>query len=184
MGAPFLAEQRVLGTHILVEAVIVNLIKREQRRVEHLARNPLAHCPCSNWITGNIFEESLAIIAQYLAAAAIARNIKRSLEMRVVGDLAWWVHFTKPLIDFEPDPVKAPELLSKMQGGLNYAEDLLCDVCEFLTGGRPSNADCTMVVFMQFMRYAGYIWISDHLSLWACDERYRGQSAAASLLPM
>ena len=40
-GTLYLAEQRVLGTDILVEAVIVNLLKREQRRVEHLARNPL-----------------------------------------------------------------------------------------------------------------------------------------------
>lgn len=89
--------------------------------------------------------------------------------MRITSDLAWWVHFTKSPIDYEPDPLKAAELLSKIQAGLSYAEELLCDGREFMTGDRPSIADCTMAAFLQFMRYTAKDLITDHTSLRAWD---------------
>ena len=193
----YLAERRALGADIPVETVIVNTLKGEHRQAEHLARNPFGTLPVLELDNGQYLTESLSIIDYFEAAfpegrllpsdpasAALARNIERTLEMRVTYDLAWWVHFTKSPIDYEPDPNKAAELLSKLQAGLHYAEQLLGDGREFLTGDQPSIADCTVAAFLQFMRYTGGDLIADHPALRAWDTRYRGRPEVASLFLM
>ena len=193
----YLAERRALGADIPVETVLVNTLKGEHRQAEHLARNPFGTLPVLELDNGQYLTESLSIIDYFEAAfpegrllpndpalAALARNIERTLEMRVTYDLAWWVHFTKSPIDYEPDPDKAAELLSKMQVGLHYAEQLLGDGREFLTGDQPSIADCTVAAFLQFMRYTGGDLIADRPALRAWDTRYRGRPEVASLFLM
>ena len=193
----YLAERRALGADIPVETVIVNTLKGEHRQAEHLARNPFGTLPVLELDNGQYLTESLSIIDYFEAAfpegrllpndpasAALARNIERTLEMRVTYDLAWWVHFTRSPIDYEPDPDKASELLSKMQAGLHYAEQLLGDDREFLTGDQPSIADCTVAAFLQFMRYTGGDLIADYPALRAWDTRYRGRLEVASLFLM
>ena len=101
--------------------------------------------------------------------------------MRVTYDLAWWVHFTKSPIDYAPDPQKASELATRMQPGLDYAEQLLSDDRAFLTGSQPGIADCTLAAFFQFMRYteADLLGERNHLRAW--DLRYRSRPEVAHL---
>ena len=193
----YLAERAALGAKISLETVIVNTLKGQHREPEHLSRNPFGTLPVLELDSGEYLTESLSII-DYLesaipehrllpsdpVASALARNIERTLEMRVTCDLAWWVHFTKSPIDYEPDPAKANELLTKMQAGLDYAEQLLNGGRAFLTGAQPSTADCTLAAFFQFMRYTGEDLIGQRPALRAWDEHYRARPEVKGLFLM
>ena len=193
----YLAERTALGAEIPLETVIVNTLKGQHREPEHLARNPFGTLPVLELDSGEYLTESLSII-DYLesafpehrllpsdpVAAALARNIERTVEMRVTFDLAWWVHFTKSPIDYEPDPARAAELLTKMQAGLDYAEALLRDGRAFLTGNQPCTADCTLAAFFQFMRYTGEDLIGQRAALRAWDEHYRARPEVQGLFLM
>ena len=193
----YLAERAALGAKISLETVIVNTLKGQHREPEHLSRNPFGTLPVLELDSGEYLTESLSII-DYLesaipehrllpsdpVASALARNIERTLEMRVACDLAWWVHFTKSPIDYEPDPAKANELLTKMQAGLDYAEQLLNGGRAFLTGAQPSMADCTLAAFFQFMRYTGEDLIGQRPALRAWDEHYRARPEVKGLFLM
>ena len=124
----YLAERAALGTDIPIEAVVVNTVKGRHREPEHLARNPFGTLPVLELDSGTFITESLSIIDYFEAAyplktllptdpeaLAHARNIERTLEMRITYDLAWWVHFTKSPIDYEADPQKALELSERMR---------------------------------------------------------------------
>ena len=87
-------------------------------------------------------------------------------------------------IDYEPDPAKADELLTKMQAGLDYAEQLLNGGRAFLTGAQPSMADCTLAAFFQFMRYTGEDLIGQRPALKAWDEYYRARPEVKGLFLM
>ena len=190
----YLAERSALGTDIPIEAVVVNTVKGRHREPEHLARNPFGTLPVLELDSGTFITESLSIIDYFEAAypletllptdpeaLAHARNIERTLEMRITYDLAWWVHFTKSPIDYEADPQKALELAQRMQAGFNYAEGLLADDRQFLTGPSPSIADCTLAAFFQFMRYTGQDLIGDRAKLAAWDVMYRSRPEVSSL---
>ena len=193
----YLAERAALGAEIPVETVIVNTLKGQHREPAHLARNPFGTLPVLELNSGEYLTESLSIIDYFESAvpehrllppdpiaSAMARNIERTLEMRVTFDLAWWVHFTKSPIDYEPDPAKAAELLTKMQAGLDYAEQLLSDGRAFMTGERPSIADCTLAAFFQFMRYTGEDLIGQRPALRVWDEHYRARPEVQGLFLM
>jgi glutathione S-transferase len=172
----------------------VNTVKGRHREPEHLARNPFGTLPVLELDSGAFITESLSIIDYFEAAyplktllptdpeaLAQARNIERTLEMRITYDLAWWVHFTKSPIDYEADPQKALELAQRMQAGFNYAAALLADDRQFLTGPSPSIADCTLAAFFQFMRYTGQDLIGDRAKLVAWDVMYRSRPEVSSL---
>jgi len=97
----YLAERAALGTDIPVEAVVVNTVKGRHREPEHLARNPFGTLPVLELDSGTFITESLSIIDYFEAAyplkpllpadpeaLACARNIERTLEMRIPYDLA------------------------------------------------------------------------------------------------
>lgn len=193
----YLAERAALGAKISLETVIVNTLKGQHREPEHLARNPFGTLPVLELDSGEYLTESLSIIDYFESsilehcllpsdpvASALARNIERTLEMRITCDLAWWVHFTKSPIDYEPDPAKAAELLTKMQAGLDYAEQLLSDGRAFLSGAQPSTADCTLAAFLQFMRYTGEDLIGQRAALRVWDDHYRARPEVKGLFLM
>ena len=193
----YLAERAALGAKISLETVIVNTLKGQHREPEHLSRNLFGTLPVLELDSGEYLTESLSIIDDLESAipehrllpsdpvaSALARNIERTLEMRVTCDLAWWVHVTKSPIDYEPDPAKANELLTKMQAGLDYAEQLLNGGRAFLTGAQPSIADCTLAAFFQFMRYTGEDLIGQRPALRAWDEHYRARPEVKGLFLM
>lgn len=190
----YLAEREALGAVIPIDTVVINTLKGQHREPEHLARNVFGTLPVLELDSGTFITESLSIIDYFEAAypqhrllpedpeaAALARNIERTLEMRVTYDLAWWVHFTKSPIDYAPDPQKASELATRMQPGLDYAEQLLSDDRAFLTGSQPGIADCTLAAFFQFMRYAAADLLGERNRLRAWDLRYRSRSEVEHL---
>jgi len=188
----YLAERKALGFDIPVERVTVNTLKGQHREAAHLARNPFGTLPVLELPSGCFITESLSIIDYFESAfpegallstdpeaSALSRNIERTLEMRITFDLAWWVHATKSPLSYEADPQKAQELTTRMQPGLNYANQLLSDGRTFFTGEVPSIADCTLAAFLQFMRYTGECLLADRKHLRQWDERYRSRPEVA-----
>ena len=104
----YLAEREALGCAFDIERIIVNTLKGKHREEAHLARNPWGTLPVLELASGTFITESLSII-DYLEAAvpgprllpddpeamAVARNIERTVEVRITFDLAWYVHCQK-----------------------------------------------------------------------------------------
>ena len=110
----YLAERRAQGADIPVESVVVNTLKGRHREPEHLARNSFGTLPVLELDSGAYVTESLSIIDYFEAAfptarllpedpesLACARNIERTLEMRITHDLAAWVHATKSPLGYK-----------------------------------------------------------------------------------
>ena len=184
----YLAERRALGADIPVEPVVVNTLKGRHREPEHLARNAFGTLPVLELDSGAYVTESLSIIDYFEAAfptarllpsdpesLACARNIERTLEMRITHDLAGWVHVTKSPLGYEANEEQGAALVARMQPGFDYAETLLGDGRLFLAGSTPSIADCTLAAFFQFMRYTGIDLIAEREQLRHWDAGYRSR---------
>ncbi|MCH1492913.1 MAG: glutathione S-transferase family protein, partial [Luminiphilus sp.] len=153
----YMAEREALGCHFDVEKVVINTLKGKHREPEHLARNPWGTLPVLELDSGGFITESLSII-DYLEAAvegprlvpedpeamALARNLERTVEMRITFDLGWYVHFQKSPLGLPQDPAKAAELAERMQPGFDWVNDLLSDGRPFISGDAPGLADCTL----------------------------------------
>jgi len=190
----YLAERRALGALIDVDTVIVNTLKGEQRASAHLARNRWGTLPVLELASGECITESLSII-DYLElsiaehrllpedplANALARNLERTVEMRIAFDLGWYVHFTRSPLPIEPNPDKAAELAARIQPGFDYVESLLSDGRLFLGGNRVGTADGTLAAFLQFMRYTQTDLLGDRPALRQWDSTYRSRDAVADL---
>ena len=184
----YLAARRAQGADIPVEPVVVNTLKGRHREPEHLARNAFGTLPVLELDSGAYVTESLSIIDYFEAAfptarllpsdpesLACARNIERTLEMRITHDLAGWVHVTKSPLGYEANEEQAAALVARMQPGFDYAETLLGDGRLFLAGSTPSIADCTLAAFFQFMRYTGIDLIAEREQLRHWDAGYRSR---------
>jgi len=184
----YLAERRAQGADIPVEPVLVNTLKGRHREPEHLARNAFGTLPVLELDSGAYVTESLSIIDYFEAAfptarllpsdpesLACARNIERTLEMRITHDLAGWVHVTKSPLGYEANEEQGAALVARMQPGFDYAETLLGDGRLFLAGSTPSIADCTLAAFFQFMRYTGIDLIAEREQLRHWDAGYRSR---------
>ena len=184
----YLAERRAQGADIPVEPVVVNTLKGRHRAPEHLARNAFGTLPVLELDSGAYVTESLSIIDYFEAAfptarllpsdpesLACARNIERTLEMRITHDLAGWVHVTKSPLGYEANEEQGAALVARMQPGFDYAETLLGDGRLFLAGSTPSIADCTLAAFFQFMRYTGIDLIAEREQLRHWDAGYRSR---------
>ncbi len=184
----YLAERRAQGADIPVEPVVVNTLKGRHREPEHLARNAFGTLPVLELDSGAYVTESLSIIDYFEAAfptarllpsdpesLACARNIERTLEMRITHDLAGWVHVTKSPLGYEANEEQGAALVARMQPGFDYAETLLGDGRLFLAGSTPSIADCTLAAFFQFMRYTGIDLIAEREQLRHWDAGYRSR---------
>jgi len=190
----YLAERRALGALIDVDTVIVNTLKGEQRASAHLARNRWGTLPVLELASGECITESLSII-DYLElsiaehrllpedplANVLARNLERTVEMRIAFDLGWYVHFTRSPLPIEPNPDKAAELAARIQPGFDYVESLLSDGRLFLGGDRVGTADGTLAAFLQFMRYTQTDLLGDRPALRQWDSTYRSRDAVADL---
>ena len=190
----YVAEREARGAAFGIESIIVNTLKGRQREPEHLARNRFGTLPVLKLETGEYLTESLSII-DYLEERfpegrllgidpkqrALARNIERTLEMRVTFDLGWYVHYQKSPLGWEPNYQKAKELAERIQPGLDYAESLFADGRQFLTGEQSNTADCTLAAFLQFMRFTETDLLGDRPALRQWDQMYRSQPHLASL---
>lgn len=193
----YLAERRALGAQIDVDTVIINTLKGEQRGSAHLARNRWGTLPVLELASGECITESLSIIDYFEQsfsahrllpedplANALARNLERTVEMRITFDLGWYVHFTRSPLPVEPNPEKAAELASRIQPGFDYIETLLSDGRPFLGGDRVGTADVTLAAFLQFMRYTKTDLLGERPALRRWDTAYRSRDAVADLFMM
>ncbi len=191
----YIAEREELGTHMDIEQITVNTVKRENREPEHLARNPFGTLPVLELDDGTYLVESLAII-HYLEdkfpdGALITgtpeekgkvRDVERIIDLRIAGPMGGYGHATKSPLGLPPDPEKAAQLKESMQTPLNYLEDLLSDGRPLFLGDNVSIADCTMQASLQFMRFIETDLFGERPLLRAWDERYRARPAAQKVL--
>ena len=190
----YLAERAALGCDVDIERVTVNTLKGRHREPEHLARNPWGTLPVLELDSGAFITESLNII-DYLDAAisgpglwpeepesmALARNLERTVELRITFDLAWYVHHQKSPLGLPQNPDKARELAERIQPGFDYVDGLLADGRPFLCGDAPGVADCTLAAFLQFMRFTQTDLLGERNALRQWDGHYRGRAEVSEL---
>jgi len=179
----YLAEKAAGGATLEVAQQLVDLRGGEQRKPEHLARNPLGKLPVLERADGSFLTESLAII-EYLEelhpeppligrspeTRADVREIERIAELAVLQPIARILHGTKSPLGLPP----APELA--------VLEARLSDGRPFLAGEGVSIADCTLAAGFQFARFGGVELPGGlpHLARW--DRAYRARAPARSVL--
>ena len=191
----YLAEKAEAGGPIELEEVLVNLPEGEQRKPEHLARNPAGALPVLELDDGSFLTESLAIV-NYLeelhpepsiwggddpATRARAREIERIAELRVLYPIAWTIHTTRSPLGLPPNPPVAEHFRAFTPKGLELIEAKLADGRPFLAGERVTMADCTLQSAFQFARFIG-IDVPEFERVQAWDARYRERPAAARVL--
>ena len=114
----------------------------------------------------------------------MARNIERTVEVRITFDLAWYVHCQKSPLGLPPEPERAAELAQRIQPGFDWVNTLLADGRPFLSGQAPSTADCTLAAFLQFMRFTDTDLLGNRTELRRWDEAYRSRDTVRDLFMM
>jgi glutathione S-transferase len=202
IGAPnptrvrlYLAEKAAAGTRVPLEEVMVNLLQGEQKRPEHLARNPLGKLPVLELEDGTFLSESVAII-EYLEelhpdppmigadarARARVRELDRIAEAGVLRCVAGLVHATRSPLGWPPSPEVAEHYRAQLPAGLAVLEGVLADGRPFVAGERPSVADCTLQAAFQFARFREIAIDPAFEQLARWDRAYREREPARSVL--
>ena len=184
----YIAEREALGAQIPVEQVSVNVIKGEHRAAEHLARNPFGTLPVLALDDGSYLLESLSIIMYLesrfpehrllpveIEACALAKDLERTVEMRVAMPIARYVHATRSPLGYPPDLKVAGEIEGSLPVALKWLEKKLSDGREMLMGSQVSIADCTLQSALQFARFGQADLIGAYPLLAAWDSRYRAR---------
>ena len=176
--------------------VSVNLPKGEQKKLEHLARNPFGRLPVLEFDDRTCLIESLSIIeyleecypnppmiGQTLLERARVRELKRIVELGVLP-IGRIIHATNSPIGLPPNPEVATHFRKILPEGLRVLDARLSDERPFFAGDRPSIAGCTLEAALQFARF-GKVEIDStfsHLLQW--DARYRERPSAKSMLTL
>jgi glutathione S-transferase len=191
----YLAEKEGGGAAIPIEQVLVNLREGEQRRADHLARNPFGKLPVLELDDGSYLLESLAII-EYIEERfpdppligldpeerARVRELDRIAEIGVLHSIARIVHATNSPLGLPAIPEVAQQARTTLEPALRVLETKLCDGRPFVAGDHPTIADATLQAAFQFGRL-GEIEIDpslEHLARW--DRAYRARPAAKNVL--
>ncbi len=191
----YLAEKAALGGKIALEEVTVNLIEREQRSPEHLARNRFGTLPVLELDSGARLIESLVII-DYLERLhpeptmfgpdpetwAQARQLERIADLGVLLPIGRIVHTTDSPVGYPANPAVAAYYRERLRPNLAHLEAELEDGRPFLAGERVTVADCTLAAALQFGRFRKLAFLDERPRLAAWDERYRGREAAKAVL--
>jgi glutathione S-transferase len=191
----YLAEKAAGGAAIGLEQQLVDLRAGEQKRPEHLARNPLGKLPVLELPDGSFLTESLAIV-EYLEelhpeppligrspeARARVREVERIAELAVLQPIARIIHATKSPLGLPPAPEVAAQARAALPDGLAVLEARLADGRPFLAGGSVSIADCTLAAGFQFARFAGVELPGGLPRLMRWDQGYRERAPARSVL--
>jgi glutathione S-transferase len=192
----YLAEKRAVGAGPELSELTVDLRSGEQRKPEHLARNPLGRLPVLELDDGSHLTESLAII-EYLEERwpeppligrtpeerARVRELERIAELGVLGPIARIVHATRSPLGLPPAPELARAAQAALPEALARLDAVLADGRPLLAGERPSIADCTLAAAFQFGRFGG-VARPAFAKLDAWDERYRAREPARGVLSL
>ena len=191
----YLAEKRAAGAELELAEVTVDLRSGEQRKPEHLARNPLGRLPVLELDDGSFLTESLAIV-EYLEERwpeppligrspeerARVRELERIAELGALSPIARIVHATRSPLGLPPSPELARAAQAVLPEGLARLDAVLADGRPFLAGERPTVADCTLAAAFQFGRFFGVERPAGYARLDGWDERYRARASAKSVL--
>ena len=191
----YIAEREATGAAFGIEQVVINTLKGRHREPAHLARNPFGTLPVLELGDGSFLIESLTII-EYLEerfpegalmgsdplARARARDLERTVELRLANPLGQWVHATRSPLGLPPDPALAATLLERMQPVLDVLEARLSDDRPLLGGESVSIADVTLQAALQFSRFAQADVLGERAALRAWDARFRQRPAATAVL--
>lgn len=193
----YLAEKAALGGRIPLEQVTVDLLARQQRSPEHLARNPFGTLPVLELDSGVHLIESLVIIdhlealfpspsmfGEALEARALARQIERIADLGVLLPIGTIVHATDSPVGYPANPAVAEHSRKRLTQPLRYLEAQLADGRPFLAGEQPTVGDCTLAAALQFGRFRKIDPLAEgaHPRLSAWDARYRARETARSVL--
>ena len=191
----YLAEKAALGCTIELEEVTVNLVEREHRSAEHIARNPFGTLPVLELDSGARLIESLVIVdhlealhpspsmfGDALEQRSLARQIERIADLGVLLPIGAIVHATDSPVGYPANPAVAEHSRKRLTQPLRHLEGLLADGRPFLAGERPTVGDCTLAAALQFGRFRKLAFLDGSPRLAAWDERYRARESARSVL--
>jgi glutathione S-transferase len=191
----YLAEKAALGFRIPLEEVTVDLLARQQRSPEHLARNPFGTLPVLELDSGRPLIESLVIIDHLealhpspamfgddLEQRSLARQIERIADLGVLLPIGAIVHATDSPVGYPANPVVAEYQRKRLPPSLRFLESQLADGRPFLAGDRPTVGDCTLAAALQFGRFRKLDFLDGYPGLAAWDARYRARETAKSVL--
>ncbi len=191
----YLAEKAAGGGRIELEEVLVNLREGEQKRPEHLARNPFGKLPVLELDDGTHLTESLAII-EYLEEChpdppmigsdplerARVRELERIAEFGVLRAVALIVHATNSPLGLPPIPEVAAQARKGLPDALQVLDQRLADGRLFVAGARASIVDCTLEAALQFARF-GKVEIDPSFgNLLRWDDDFRKRPSAKAVL--
>lgn len=190
----YLAEKAALGREFLLERILVNLMKGEQRSPAIEAKNPLRRVPFLELDDGTILPESLAIIEYFEERwpepsligstpqeRASTRAIERGVDIDILLGVALVVHSTNSPVGYPKNAGVAAWFMDSMKTPLSALNRRLSDGRPFVTGPKPTIADCTLGAALQFARFGKLELLGpyEHISAW--DTRYRLREAVRSV---
>ena len=163
----YLSLKEAGGTVIPLERVRVDLRKGEQKRPEHIARNPFGRLPVLELDDGTCLTESRAIMGYleelYPEPNLVGANpkeraqtmeVERVAEQGVLYAAARIVHATVSPLGLPPNPALVAFYQPRLAKSLEVLEAWMSDGRPFLAGARPTMADCTMLAGLNFGRLA------------------------------
>ena len=163
----YIAEKNAGGAGIELDYQIIKLMKGEQNEPEFLKKNPFGALPVLEFEDGSTLTESLSII-EYLGECypnptmwgqgprenSRAREVERIADLRLLGPISALIHATHSPVGLPPNEGVASRAKELWPKAMAYFNSLLEDRRQFLTGDRPSVADCTLAAALHFARFA------------------------------
>lgn len=193
----YIAEKIAGGAAISVDEIRVKLMKGEQKQAAHLQRTPFGTVPILELGPDDYIIESRGIM-DYLEdlypepcmlghnprTRALAREIERVTELRVLTPIGRYVHATNSPIGLPKSADIAADAHKMLLTGLDYLESLLRDERQFLLGNTPTMADCTLAAALQFARFGELEIDSKYSSIDRWDTAYRQREVAKNVLSL
>ena len=193
----YIAEKIAGGAALVIEEVRVKLMKGEQKQAAHLHRTPFGTVPVLEIGSNDFITESRGImdyledrfpepcmLGKDVRERALARDVERVTELRVLTPIGRYVHATRSPIGLPQSEDIAADSLSTLATGLDYLDGLLGDDREFLLGAGPTMADCTLAAALQFARFGEMALDTKFRQIARWDERYRQRGVAKSVLSL
>jgi glutathione S-transferase len=191
----YVSEKAAGGAVIDLPQIMVDLREGEQKRPEHLARNPFGKLPVLELDDGSHLIESLAII-EYLEECypdppmlgrtalerARVRELERIADLGVLWQVARIIHATNSPLGLPPNPGVAASARATLPEALRVLDDRMADGRPFVAGAAPRIADCTLAAAFQFARFGGVEIPAEFRHLLRWDAAYRARPAAQEVL--
>jgi len=157
-----------------IEMVSVELGKGEQRSAAHLKRNPAGTLPVLELDSGAFITESLTImeylealypkpvmIGEDLLARMMTLQAERKIELNLQMRIVRLIHATNSPLGLPKNPAIAANEEMHLPVQLQRIDQTLKDQ-EFVMGGQPTIADCTLFSGLFFGEFFGWNVSADY----------------------